>query len=125
MINDLLNENLKEHFVLYKPKDIVAGDFYWMELVDDLVIFAAADCTSHGATYSENLRIENKDSLNPMSGFFAKTFNPDLSLSLDWRPKPWISMHLTTSYGPLLFIWITFLVSMKYAMVFAWHRFIN
>ncbi|GAB5538885.1 MAG: hypothetical protein Salg2KO_09880 [Salibacteraceae bacterium] len=40
--------NLPDSFVLYKPKDIVAGDFYWMTRVDDCVIFAAADCTGHG-----------------------------------------------------------------------------
>jgi len=33
---------------LYKPKDIVAGDFYWMEPVGDTTFFAAADCTGHG-----------------------------------------------------------------------------
>jgi serine phosphatase RsbU (regulator of sigma subunit)/Tfp pilus assembly protein PilF len=35
-------------FILYKPKDIVAGDFYWFEVIDDLIFFAAADCTGHG-----------------------------------------------------------------------------
>jgi serine phosphatase RsbU (regulator of sigma subunit) len=39
---------LEESFILYKPKDIVAGDFYWMETVNDLVLFAACDCTGHG-----------------------------------------------------------------------------
>ncbi|MBI2259473.1 MAG: tetratricopeptide repeat protein [Flavobacteriia bacterium] len=39
---------LPESFILYKPKDIVAGDFYWFEVVDDTIIFAAADCTGHG-----------------------------------------------------------------------------
>ncbi len=39
---------LPNSFILYKPKDIVAGDFYWMEQVDDTTIFAAADCTGHG-----------------------------------------------------------------------------
>jgi serine phosphatase RsbU (regulator of sigma subunit) len=34
--------------VLYKPKDIVAGDFYWMEPLEEQVLFAAADCTGHG-----------------------------------------------------------------------------
>jgi serine phosphatase RsbU (regulator of sigma subunit) len=43
-----LKENLPEHFVLYLPKDIVAGDFYWMERIDNRVLFAAADCTGHG-----------------------------------------------------------------------------
>lgn len=41
-------ENLPDSFILYKPKDIVAGDFYWMERVGDKVLFAAADCTGHG-----------------------------------------------------------------------------
>ncbi len=44
----VVKEYLKESFILYKPKDIVAGDFYWIESVDDQVIFAAADCTGHG-----------------------------------------------------------------------------
>jgi serine phosphatase RsbU (regulator of sigma subunit)/predicted negative regulator of RcsB-dependent stress response len=39
---------LPESFVLYKPKDIVAGDFYWIEKVGDEVIVAVADCTGHG-----------------------------------------------------------------------------
>ena len=39
---------LPNSFILYKPKDIVAGDFYWLEVVDDLVLFAACDCTGHG-----------------------------------------------------------------------------
>jgi serine phosphatase RsbU (regulator of sigma subunit) len=43
-----LNKSLKEGFVYYKPKDIVAGDFYWLEKVGDIVLYAAADCTGHG-----------------------------------------------------------------------------
>ncbi|MCB9222771.1 MAG: SpoIIE family protein phosphatase [Crocinitomicaceae bacterium] len=42
------NKNLPESFVLYLPKDIVAGDFYWMDTVGEEVLFAAADCTGHG-----------------------------------------------------------------------------
>jgi serine phosphatase RsbU (regulator of sigma subunit) len=37
-----------DSFVLYLPKDIVAGDFYWMEGKEDSVYFAACDCTGHG-----------------------------------------------------------------------------
>ena len=44
----LVKSHLKQSFILYKPKDIVAGDFYWMEPMDDNVLFAAADCTGHG-----------------------------------------------------------------------------
>lgn len=38
----------KDGFILYLPKDIVAGDFYWIEKNNDLLYFAAADCTGHG-----------------------------------------------------------------------------
>ncbi|MBI2281848.1 MAG: SpoIIE family protein phosphatase [Bacteroidetes bacterium] len=63
----LVKEYLKESFILYKPKDVVAGDFYWMETINSdewrvmsgenpslntqdsqLVLFAVADCTGHG-----------------------------------------------------------------------------
>ena len=43
-----IEENLPESFVLYKPKDIIAGDFYWLERKGEKVLFAAADCTGHG-----------------------------------------------------------------------------
>jgi tetratricopeptide (TPR) repeat protein len=37
-----------ESFIYYNPKDIIAGDFYWMEHVGDTTFFAAADSTGHG-----------------------------------------------------------------------------
>lgn len=77
--NKLIKKYLPQSFALYLPKDIVAGDFYWMEALsfnchsallpagrhgdaespkkneiagqasnDDLILFAAADCTGHG-----------------------------------------------------------------------------
>ena len=46
--DNMIKEHLIDSFVLYKPKDIVAGDFYWLENRDDKVFFAAADCTGHG-----------------------------------------------------------------------------
>ncbi|MBL4669003.1 MAG: DUF4154 domain-containing protein [Flavobacteriales bacterium] len=44
----LVREYMPDSFILYQPKDIIAGDFYWMENVNNLIIFAAADCTGHG-----------------------------------------------------------------------------
>lgn len=44
----IVKEYLPKSFILYNPKDIVAGDFYWMEQKDDFILFAAADCTGHG-----------------------------------------------------------------------------
>ncbi|MFQ5335957.1 MAG: triple tyrosine motif-containing protein, partial [Flavobacteriales bacterium] len=39
---------LPDSFLLYKPKDIVSGDFYWVAEWDGRVFFAAVDCTGHG-----------------------------------------------------------------------------
>ena len=58
---NLVKEYLKESFILYQPKDIVAGDFYWLETMmesnntvgektpeNNVVFFSVADCTGHG-----------------------------------------------------------------------------
>jgi serine phosphatase RsbU (regulator of sigma subunit) len=44
----LLKEAFPESFVLYLPKDIVAGDFYWMERQGENTLIAVGDCTGHG-----------------------------------------------------------------------------
>ncbi|HEY0029385.1 MAG TPA: GAF domain-containing protein [Bacteroidia bacterium] len=41
-------EHLKNAFILYKPKDIVSGDFYWIERKGNKILFAVVDCTGHG-----------------------------------------------------------------------------
>jgi tetratricopeptide (TPR) repeat protein len=60
-----VKEHLPESFIFYKPKDIVAGDFYWMEVIrfengkwnkietnkpsdSEIILMAVADCTGHG-----------------------------------------------------------------------------
>lgn len=40
--------SFRDHFAIYRPKDIVSGDFYWYHKVDDLHIVALGDCTGHG-----------------------------------------------------------------------------
>ena len=44
----ILKDKFHDYFVLFRPKDIVSGDFYWMSYKNDHVIFTAADCTGHG-----------------------------------------------------------------------------
>ncbi len=48
----LLDQIAQEHFILYQPRDIVSGDFYWYDQVEregkSYFILAAADCTGHG-----------------------------------------------------------------------------
>jgi serine phosphatase RsbU (regulator of sigma subunit) len=41
-------KHLPESFILYLPKDVLSGDFYWMETVNDGILFSVADCTGHG-----------------------------------------------------------------------------
>ncbi len=41
-------KKFKDGFIIFKPKDIVSGDFYWFAEVGDEKIIAAADCTGHG-----------------------------------------------------------------------------
>ena len=46
--DNFVKQLLPNSFILYKPKDIVSGDFYWMTKKNDLTIYAAVDCTGHG-----------------------------------------------------------------------------
>ena len=43
-----INEHVPNNFVLYQPKDVVAGDFYWAEMKDEKFFIASADSTGHG-----------------------------------------------------------------------------
>jgi len=43
-----IHELLNEVFILFKPRDIVSGDFYWVKQVNQYIIIAAADCIGHG-----------------------------------------------------------------------------
>lgn len=44
----MIKEYLADSFILYLPKDVVAGDFYWMERKGPWLWFAVCDCTGHG-----------------------------------------------------------------------------
>jgi tetratricopeptide (TPR) repeat protein len=46
--NQEIKNLLPDSFILYKPKAIVSGDFYWLHTVADKLICAVADCTGHG-----------------------------------------------------------------------------
>jgi serine phosphatase RsbU (regulator of sigma subunit) len=45
---EYLSSLLPDHFILYKPKDIVSGDFYWTTQKENKIVCAVADCTGHG-----------------------------------------------------------------------------
>jgi serine phosphatase RsbU (regulator of sigma subunit) len=47
-LNDHFEKAFSDHFILFKPRDIVSGDFYWIAEDKDKLYFTAADCTGHG-----------------------------------------------------------------------------
>ncbi len=81
-----------DSFLIYFPKDIVAGDFYWFEKINDTRFFAVADCTGHGvpgaivsvvchnalnaAIYEYGL-IEPGEILDKVKSLISKTFSND------------------------------------------------
>lgn len=79
MANDnLLKANLSQHFVMFKPKDIVAGDFYWAAKLADSFIYITADSTGHGVpgAFMSLLNISKlNDAIN------QKITRPDLVLN--------------------------------------------
>jgi PAS domain-containing protein/serine phosphatase RsbU (regulator of sigma subunit) len=65
---------LPKHFVFYRPRDVVSGDFYWVEKVNNKLVVAVVDCTGHGVpgafmsmlgnSFLDNIVIQNQ-LLNP------------------------------------------------------------
>jgi len=45
---EIIEKNCCQHFILYRPRDIVSGDYYWMAEAEDNLVVVAADCTGHG-----------------------------------------------------------------------------
>lgn len=43
-----LQKIFRENFVIWRPKDIVGGDFFWLREIDDVIVLAVGDCTGHG-----------------------------------------------------------------------------
>ncbi|MCX6302201.1 MAG: SpoIIE family protein phosphatase [Bacteroidia bacterium] len=47
-VEDIFKNIFSDHFIFYKPRDIVSGDFYWIGEDDKSVFFTVGDCTGHG-----------------------------------------------------------------------------
>ncbi|MCP5108173.1 MAG: SpoIIE family protein phosphatase, partial [bacterium] len=47
-VKEKIEKYLEDSFVIYRPKDIVSGDFYWFDVIGDQYFLAVADCTGHG-----------------------------------------------------------------------------
>ncbi|MEO8761194.1 MAG: SpoIIE family protein phosphatase [Bacteroidia bacterium] len=83
---------LPKSFVLFKPKDIVSGDFYWINQIENKAYIAAIDCTGHGVpgafmsivgynilkeiTFNDEKAIAPSVIMDKMSKAVVKTLNP-------------------------------------------------
>lgn len=87
-----INENVKNNFIMFQPKDIVSGDFYWATTNHNKFYLATADCTGHGVSGSMmsmlNISILNEvvndkgisttgDILNETRKEIIKSLNPN------------------------------------------------
>ena len=45
---ELISQHLPHHFIMYRPKEIVSGDFYWFSVQEQYIFLAVVDCTGHG-----------------------------------------------------------------------------
>ncbi len=46
--NDMFENSFEDSFMIFKPKDVVSGDFYWLRQIDGRTFIASIDCTGHG-----------------------------------------------------------------------------
>ena len=77
--NKYISEHLKDYFIMYRPKDIVAGDFYWASRVLDSLIFATGDSTGHGVP-GAFMSLLNMNKLNEVVNHHYVT-RPDIILN--------------------------------------------
>lgn len=107
----IITRHFPEHFILYKPKDIVSGDFYWMHQKGDYSYFCVADCTGHGIpgafmsligmgvlneiVYSKNI-VDTKDILNELRRIVILAVNPEdaLEKGQDGMDLVYLRFHL-------------------------------
>ncbi len=73
--NEQIRQYLPDFFVFFRPRDIVSGDFYFVEKVDNTVVVAVADCTGHGVPGAFMSLIGN-DLLNEIVSL-NRTVEPD------------------------------------------------
>lgn len=81
-----------DSFVYFKPKDIVSGDFYWFEQIDNISLYAAVDCTGHGvpgafmslvganglnSAVREHRITKPSEILNQLNAYVADSLNKD------------------------------------------------
>jgi serine phosphatase RsbU (regulator of sigma subunit) len=92
--SEFIKQHLPESFVLFKPRDIVSGDFYWFNAKNNKIVIIAADCTGHGVPGGFMSIISNillNEIINKQ-----KIYEPDVILSkLDTSIKKILKQSIT------------------------------
>jgi len=77
----LFKNSFRDYFIIFKPRDIVSGDFYWIAGNKDRVYFTAADCTGHGVP-GALMSMLGISLLNEITSDGEKDFKPSEILEL-------------------------------------------
>jgi serine phosphatase RsbU (regulator of sigma subunit) len=85
---EMLDRNLESYFILYKPKDVVSGDFYWASESENGFLIACVDCTGHGVpgAFMSLIGKENLDkavSKSSKPGLILRDLNNSVKKSLN------------------------------------------
>ncbi len=125
--NEMLKNVLPNHFIYWKPRNIVSGDFYWAKKINEYVTIAAVDCTGHGVPGAfmsmlgmtfmnetvksekpvaniilENLRKKVKSSLSQTGSFAEPKDGMDMALCvINTEHK---TLQYSGAYNPLLLV---------------------
>ena len=76
---DYVNNIMPEHFILFRPRDIVSGDFYWIRQIGNKLVTIAADCTGHGVPGAFMSML----GVSFLNEIIAATENPEADLILN------------------------------------------
>ncbi len=95
---EIISDYLPENFILFRPRDIVSGDFYWAAQKGNRLIVTAADCTGHGVpgAFMSMLGISYLNEI--MANFSDEEITSDLILN-ELRNKVKISLRQTGKEG--------------------------
>ena len=120
-----IQEALPEHFILFRPRDIVSGDFYWFAETPDRIIITAADCTGLGVpgafmsmvgaeiltTLVSKGIVESHDILTHQNRYIRKALNQDQTENHDGMDMALCSIdkkrkvvEFTGAKNPLIYI---------------------
>ena len=122
----LIDSYIDEYFLLFKPKEIVSGDFYYINKIDKYIVIGIADCTGHGVpggfltmigiTYLHEIIRRDKtnnpgEALDILRDRFKKTFlefgshnNNGLDIALSYIDTETSTLQYAGAYNPLILI---------------------